>query len=213
MAESKSKARIGTSSYVHPSAALEGEVTIGEDTFVGAGALLSGRVTIGDGCYIGEHSILTGDIEIGNHTLVQVNVVIRGHHRIGNYVNIYDMVNLEGGRPFDESGDRSIIGDYAWINHGATMHGCRIGEHGAVGINAALDYHCTVGNGAIVTNGSSCYVGAEIPDNCIAEGVPAKVVKRDITDDDRRELLGLVPREWAAREAESIVRHVRSLKK
>ncbi len=212
MSDSSSKINVAESSYVHPSAVLEGEITIGEECFVGAGAILSGKVAIGDGCYIGERSVLTGDIVVGDHTLIQINVVIRGHHRIGSYVNIYDMVNLEGGRPYEESGDRSIVGDYAWINHGATMHGCQIGEHGVVGINAALDYHCTVGSGAIVTNGSSCCVGAVIPDNCIAEGVPAKVVKQNITDDGRRELLGLLPREWAAREAESIVQHVRSLK-
>jgi carbonic anhydrase/acetyltransferase-like protein (isoleucine patch superfamily) len=200
------------SSYIHPSAVLDGDVTIGEECFVGEGALLKGRVVVGSGCYLGERCVLTGDIEVGDHTLVQIGTVIRGWHRIGSYVNIYDLVNIEGGRPFEESRDRSIIGDYAWINHGATMHGCRIGVHAAVCINAALDYHCTIGDGAIVTNGSSCYVGAVIPENCIAEGVPAKVIKKDITDDDRRQLLGLVPREWAAREAESIVQYVRSLK-
>ena len=35
-----------------------------------------------------------------------------------------------------------------------------------------------------------------MPDNCVAEGVPAKIVRENITDDDRRELMGLVPREW-----------------
>jgi carbonic anhydrase/acetyltransferase-like protein (isoleucine patch superfamily) len=213
MSDRSPKTSVADSSYVHSSAVLEGEVTIGEECFVGAGAILSGKVAIGDGCYVGERSVLTGDVLVGDHTLIQINVVIRGHHRIGSYVHIYDFVNMEGGRPYDETGDRSIIGDYAWINHGATMHGSQIGEQGVVGINAALDYHCTVGNGAIVTNGSSCYIDTVVPDNCIAEGVPAKVVKRNITDDDRRELLGLLPREWAAREAESIVARVRSLKR
>jgi len=213
VAQNSSKISVADSSYVHPSAVLEGSVSVGEECFVGAGAILSGTLVIGDGCYIGERSVLTGDVVLGDHTLIQINVVIRGHHRIGSYVHIYDLANLEGGRPYDETGDCSIIGDYAWINHGATMHGSQIGEHGVMGINAALDYHCTVGMGAIVTNGSSCYIDTVVPDNCIAEGVPAKVVKRNITDDDRRELLGLLPREWAAREAESIVQHVRSLKR
>ncbi|HUU53463.1 MAG TPA: hypothetical protein VMY87_00965 [Armatimonadota bacterium] len=203
---------VHASAYVHPSALLEGDITIGEECFVGAGALLSGTVVVGNGCYLGERCVLTGDIRVGDHTLVQIATVIRGWHRIGSYVNIYDLVNIEGGRPYEESGDRSIIGDFAWINHGATMHGCRIGEHAAVCINVALDYHCTIGAGAVVTNGSSCYVDTVIPDNCIAEGVPAKVVKDAITDDDRRQLLGLVPREWALREAESIISYVRSLK-
>jgi carbonic anhydrase/acetyltransferase-like protein (isoleucine patch superfamily) len=194
-----SEIEVPTSSYVDPSALLEGEVKIGDGCFVGGGAILSGHITVGDGTLIGERTVLTGDISIGDHTSILVNVVIRGTNTIGSYVCIYDLVNIEGGRPYDETGDRSIIGDGAWINHGATMHGCEIAEGAAVCINAALDYHCQIGKGAIVANGTACGVGMVIPDNCIAEGVPATIVKRDITDDDRREWLGLLPSEWVVR--------------
>jgi carbonic anhydrase/acetyltransferase-like protein (isoleucine patch superfamily) len=199
MATNESNIEVPSSSYVHPSAVLEGNVEVGDGCFVAAGAILSGQITIGDGTLIGERSVLTGDISIGDHTSILVNVVIRGTNRIGSYVCIYDMVNIEGGRPYDETGDRSIICDGAWINHGATMHGCEIGEGAAVCINAALDYHCQIGRGAIVANGSACPVGMVVPGKCIAEGVPAKVVKRDITDDDRREWLGLLPSDWVVR--------------
>jgi carbonic anhydrase/acetyltransferase-like protein (isoleucine patch superfamily) len=191
--------KVPSSSWVDPTAVLEGEVRIGEGCFVSAEAMLQGEVTLGDGVLIGERSVLTGSISIGDHSSILVNVVIRGTNNIGSYVCIYDLVNIEGGRPYDETGDRSIIGDGAWINHGATMHGCEIGEGAAVGINAALDYHCQIGKGAIVTNGSACPVGMIVPESCIVEGVPAKLVKRDITDEDRREWLGLLPSEWVVR--------------
>ena len=119
------------------------------------------------------------------------------------YTSIYDLVNIEGGRPYDETGDRSIIGDGAWINHGATMHGCEIGDGAAIGINAALDYHCQIGEGAIVANGTACPVGFVLPANCIAEGVPAAVVKSDITDGQRQEWLGR-PREEGSHSRASI---------
>ena len=35
-----------------------------------------------------------------------------------------------------------------------------------------------------------------VPDDCIAEGVQASVIREQITDRDRRELMGLVPGQW-----------------
>jgi carbonic anhydrase/acetyltransferase-like protein (isoleucine patch superfamily) len=181
----------------------EGNIVIHETADVDASAILRGNITIGAYTYVGPGTVLVGDVTIGHHSLVQCNVVIRGKNTIGNYVHIYDLVCIEQGRPARVGSstadvpDESVIEDGAWINHGATMHGSRLGAEAAVGLNAALDYNCRVGKGAIVTDGSACYVGAVIPENCIAEGVPARIVKRNITDVDRRRIMGLVPIEWA----------------
>ncbi len=176
---------IDPNAYVHPSAIIEGNVTIGEYTRVGAGTVISGNATI------------------GHHCVIECNVVIRGTNTIGNWVHIYDLVNIEGGRPGDFKGsvtsevpDKSIIGNECWINHGATMHGARMGDRSVLDLNACLDYNCRLGKGALVTNGSAVHYDTVVPDNCMVEGVPAKVVKENITDDDRRERMGLVPAEW-----------------
>jgi carbonic anhydrase/acetyltransferase-like protein (isoleucine patch superfamily) len=212
MSETRADLKIGKNSYVHPSAVVEGRVTIGEWSWVAAGAMLKGDVTIGNGTYIGERSMLSGEITVGGHTLIQMGVVIRGKNTIGDYVNIYDLVNIEGGRPWGhhDSKDQSVIGNKGWVNHGATMHGSQIGEEAAVGINTALDYNTVVGKGAIVTNGSATSVNTVIPENCIAQGVPAEVVKENITDQERIDLMGLVPAEWVMVEADGIMSFVRS---
>jgi carbonic anhydrase/acetyltransferase-like protein (isoleucine patch superfamily) len=204
--------KVGKNSYVHPSATIEGTVTIGDWSWVAAGAMLKGDITIGDGTYIGERSILAGEIGVGSHTRIQIGVVIRGKNTIGDHVNIYDLVNIEGGRPwgYHDSKDESIIGDRGWVNHGATMHGSQIGKEAAVGINTALDYNTVVGRGAIVTNGSATSANTVIPENSIAQGVPARVIKENITDQDRIELMGLVPAEWVMVEADGIMSFVRS---
>jgi len=199
MRKDRGKVMVSERSWVEPTAVLDGEIAIADGCFVSPGAVLRGRVSLGEGVFIGERTVLSGDITVGVHTTIQIGVVIRGANRIGSYVNIYDLVNIEGGRPYEESGDRSVIGDGAWINHGATMHGCEIGAGAAICINAALDYHCQVGEGAIIANGSACPVGMVVPANCIAEGVPARIVRRDITDDDRRQHLGLLPSDWVRR--------------
>ena len=76
------------------------------------------------------------------------------------------------------------------------MHGSQMRDGAVLDLNACLDYNCIVGEDAIVANGSAVHFGTQIPANCVVEGVPARVVKENITDDDRRERMGLVPREW-----------------
>lgn len=178
---------------------------------------MEGNITIGKWSYIGPGSVLVGDITIGDYMAIRINVAIRNRCNIGNYVHIHDMVNIEEGRPFlvnengsrEESQDRLVIGDRVWINHGAIIHGSQIGEGAAIGINASLDYNCRIGRGAIVTNGSACPVGTVVPDNCVGEGVPVTIIKRDITDSDRREVLGLRPEDWAPFTAERLHQRLR----
>jgi len=197
IARNRSGMDIDPAAEIHDSVILEGKVTVGAYTKIDAG------------------TIITGNVTVGHHTLIRCNVTIRGTNRIGNYTHIYDNVNIEGGRPAKvgssraEVPDRSIIGDGCWINHGATMHGTQVGDGGALGLNACCDYNTRVGKGAIVANGSATHVDQVIPDNCFAEGVPAVVKKRDITEADRLDYFGVLPSGWTMYEAENIERRIR----
>jgi carbonic anhydrase/acetyltransferase-like protein (isoleucine patch superfamily) len=199
-AQKKSGLNIDPTADVHSTAYLEGRVTVGPYTKIDAG------------------TIITGNVTIGHHTLIRCNVTIRGSNKIGNYTHIYDNVNIEGGRPARvgsskaEVPDRSIIGDGCWINHGATMHGTRIGDGGAVGLNACCDYNTRIGKGAILTNGSATHVDQVIPENSMAEGVPAVVKKKNITEVDRENYFGLRPSVWTRFEAANIEKSIRNKK-
>ena len=58
--------KVPSSSWVDPTAVLEGEVRIGKGCFVSAGAMLRGEVTLGDGVFIGER---TGSaVKVSNNT-------------------------------------------------------------------------------------------------------------------------------------------------
>ncbi|MBI4874918.1 MAG: hypothetical protein HY822_09840 [Acidobacteria bacterium] len=196
-AASKPGMNLDATADIHPSVILEGRVTVGAFTKIDAG------------------TIITGNVTIGHHTLIRCNTVIRGTNAIGNYTHIYDNVNIEGGRPakvggsLAETPDRSIVGDGCWINHGATMHGTRIADGGAVGINGACDYDTHIGKGAIVANGSATRVGQAIPDNCLAQGVPAVVRKKNLTDKDRQDYFGVLPSAWTRFEANNIEAAIR----
>jgi carbonic anhydrase/acetyltransferase-like protein (isoleucine patch superfamily) len=200
MSEVKGGINVHPTADIHPTVLLLGNVTIGAFTKIDAGTIISGNVTI------------------GHHTLVRCNVVIRGTNTIGNYTHIYDSVCIEGGRPAkvgsvtSEVPDRSIIGDYCWVNHGATMHGTQIADYGAVGLNVCCDYNPRIGQGAVLANGSATHYDQVIPDNCFAQGVPAKVIKKNITDEDRRAYFGLISAEWTSYEGSRIEESIRRQK-
>ncbi len=187
---------------IHPSVILEGKVTVEAYTRVGAGTVITGVVTI------------------GHHCIIRCNTTIRGRVEIGNFVHIYDNVCIEGGRPSQSSvpcgsqtnieADLSIIGDYCWINHGATMHGTRMADRSAVNLNACCDYNTRLEEGAVLANGSATHVDQIIPANCFAEGVPAVVTKRDITDKDREGYFGLIPMQWTIVDGELCERAIRN---
>jgi len=178
---------------IHPSVILEGNITIGAFTTVDAG------------------SVLTGNITIGHHSLVRCNVTIRGTHQIGNFTHIYDNVCMEGGRPAGVGGaqttkpDRSIIGDNCWINHGATMHGARMADRAAVGLNASLDYNTRLGEDSIVTNGSATCANQVVPPNTMVGGVPAVIIKENITADDRTAYFGVDTVAWTRFEGADLI--------
>ncbi len=202
MAQPEFRIKIHETAYVDPTVILQGNITVGPWSRIKAGTVILGNVTIGE------------------HTTIHCNVAIRTgmkEIKIGNYVQIYDSVCIEGGRPANRGsagpqGDQTIIKDWAWVNHGAVLHGSEIGEGAVLGLNATLDYACKIGDGAVVANGSACPFATVVPDNCVAEGVPARIVRRDITDEDRLRMFGLIPREDAIIMAQTSDAYIKEMK-
>ncbi|CAB4602939.1 unannotated protein [freshwater metagenome] len=141
-------------------------ISIGEDTLIGEGVSLSAGmvpgqqcltnpvVTIGDRCLIGRGSGIVGhfSISIGND-------VWTGHHvYITDQNHGYEDVT----RPISQQTQPElpvVIGDGSWLGFGSVvLPGVTIGKH------------CVIGANAVVTN--------DIPDHCVAVGVPAKVIRR-----------------------------------
>lgn len=112
------------------------------------------RITIGAGSHIGEHSVVwagnsTGRVILGEKCLLAPRCTLTAsNYRIVQGTPVMD-------QPKDERD--IVLGDDVWLGVGVTVTaGVRIGD-GAV-----------VGAGAVVTK--------DLPAQCIAVGVPAKVV-------------------------------------
>ncbi len=125
--------------------------------------------------YIDPRAQIYGRVTLAEGSSIWCNAVIRSeaaHVSIGAYSNLQDFVTVhtDPGRPV-------VVGEYCSITHHATLHGCTIGNHVLVGINATVYGGSVIGDNSIV--GQHAYVkdGTIVPPNSIVVGSPAKVIR------------------------------------
>ncbi len=128
-------------------------VTLSAGMVPGQACLMDPVVRIGDRCLIGRGSGIVGHlaIDIGND-------VWTGHH-------VYITDQNHGYEDLDEPISHQVmperpvsVGDGSWLGHGTVvLPGARIGRHVVVGANSV--------------------VTGELPDNCVAVGAPARVIR------------------------------------
>lgn len=113
------------------------------------------KVTIGDNCYFGFHlSVLAGgSINIGNEVLIASNVLITSEdHGMNPELETPYMDQPLSCKPVE-------IGDGTWI-----------GEKVSILPGVTIGKKCVIGTNAVVTK--------DVPDYCMAVGIPAKVIKK-----------------------------------
>lgn len=112
--------------------------------------VISESAEIGKGVIINPNVTIMPYAHIGDHVMIHSNVVIEHDNKIEDYVNIAPGVNLAG---------------YVTIKKGATIF---------TGVN--IIPKVTIGSYSIVGAGSTVLV--DLPENCVAVGTPAKIIKR-----------------------------------
>lgn len=139
---------------------------------IGAGTMFGPHATLSAGMVPGQQMVSDPVVSVGDRCLFGKGSGIVGHLRIeigddvwtGHHVYItdqnhgYDDLALPISRQVMPERPVSI-GDGSWLGHGTVvLPGAQIGRHVVVGANSV--------------------VTGELPDNCVAAGVPARVVKR-----------------------------------
>lgn len=112
--------------------------------------IISKLVKIGEGSIICAGNIITVNIEIGSHVIVNLDCTIGHDAVIKNYATILPSVNISG----------------------ATL----IDECVSVGTGSAIIQGIKIGANSIIGAGS--VVVKDIPENCVAVGIPAKPIKQ-----------------------------------
>jgi len=134
------------------------------------------------GVYIDDSAAVRGEVQLGRDVSVWPLAVIRGDVAkitVGDGTNIQDgaVLHCDAGHPL-------TVGDRVTIGHNAIVHGVHVGDDALVGMGATMLGGSRIGNGAMLAAGAVLSPNSEVPDNMLAVGVPAKVV-REVRDDER----------------------------
>jgi len=121
--------------------------------------------------YIAPGAVVVGDVVLEEDVNIWYNAVLRGDSgtiRIGRGTNIQDNCVIH---------EKTAIGEYCTVGHGAIVHGCTIGNNTMVGMGAivltgaVIGENCLIGAGALVTG------KMKAPDGSLILGNPAAGVK------------------------------------
>lgn len=126
--------------------------------------------------YLAPGAHVVGDVTLGENVGIWYNAVVRGDTGsifIDDNSNVQDNSTLH-----TDEGHSIYIGKGVSIGHNAVVHGCTVGDNTVVGMGsiilsgAVVGKNCIIGAGALVTG------KMVIPDNSMAFGNPAKVVRQ-----------------------------------
>lgn len=125
-----------------------------------------------EGAMLAPGVVICGDVTLEKDVNVWYGAVLRGDNgpiRVGEGTNIQDNCVLH---------DKTTIGKFCTIGHGAVVHGCTVGDCSLIGMGAVvlsgarIGPHCLVGGGAVVTGKTVA------PEGSMLLGNPAKVTRR-----------------------------------
>lgn len=128
----------------------------------------NGSVILGEWAKVGYNCTINcvDKIEIGDYTAIADGVTIVDHN--------YHPTNPSDRKYMRKTKHGSIERSPLFADH----RPIKIGENVMLGHNVRVCKGVTIGDNSII--GANAIVTKDIPSNCIAVGVPAKVVKRDI---------------------------------
>lgn len=137
--------------------------------------------TDGDQYFVAPSADVIGRVVLGTDANVWFGAIIRGDGntiRIGARTNVQDtaVIHVDDDAPTN-------IGDDVTIGHGATVHGCTVGDFSLIGIGATVLSHAVIGEYCIVGAGALITERKQFPDRSLIIGAPARIA-RDVTDDE-----------------------------
>lgn len=121
----------------------------------------------------GAHVI--GDVLIGENVGIWYNAVVRGD---ADTIIIGDNTNIQDNSTVHTDADYPVnIGKGVTIGHNAIIHGCTIGDNTVIGMGSIILSGAVIGSNCIIGAGSLVTGKMRIPDNSLAFGNPAKVIR------------------------------------
>jgi acetyltransferase EpsM len=112
-------------------------------------------------------TFIDAPVGIGDGAIIEMGVAIHPGATIG------EGVFLGGGAIVSH---HSVVGDFALIAGGVVFGGhVRVGSYTLLGVGASIQPHASIGSNVVVGVGAA--VVSDLPDNVVAVGVPARVIR------------------------------------
>lgn len=179
---------IGPDTVILPNTHLTGRTTIGEDCAIGPNAVLDGA-TVGNGCRVFasviQQSTLEDNVDMGPFVRVRGGARLgRGVH-MGNFGEVKNSVLGEGVKMghFSYLGDAEVgpganigAGTITCNYDGVSKHRTIIGAGAFIGSDTMLVAPVRIGKNA--RTGAGSVVTKNVPDDALAVGVPARVIRK-----------------------------------
>ncbi len=121
--------------------------------------------------YIAPGAVVVGDVTLEKDVNIWYGAVIRGDSgaiRIGEGTNIQDNCVVH---------EKTTIGKYCTVGHGAIVHGCTVGDGCVIGMGAIVLTGAVIGDGCLIGAGAVVTGKTNAPAGSMLLGSPAKVVK------------------------------------
>lgn len=136
-----------------------------------------GRVPdISDSSYVHENATVIGDVEIGEECFIAPGARIKGDYgtiKIGDKSNVQENCVIHA-RPDEET----VIGDLVSIGHAAIIHGAEVDDYAVIGMGSVVSDDAQIGKWGVVGEGAVVKNGQEVPEDSVAVGIPAKIIKK-----------------------------------
>lgn len=130
---------------------------------------MSEKILIAPGAHV------LGDVHLGENVGIWYNAVVRGDTNsitIGDNSNVQDNTTVH-----TDSAYKVHIGKGVTIGHNAIVHGCIVGDNTVIGMGSIILSGAVIGDNCIIGAGSLVTGKMRIPDNSLAFGNPAKVIR------------------------------------
>lgn len=121
--------------------------------------------------YIAPNATVVGDVVLHNDVSIWYGAVLRGDSgtiTIGEGSNVQDNAVLH---------NKTTLGKYCTVGHGAIVHGCTAGDSCLIGMGAIVLDGAVLGDGCLVGAGALVTGKINAPAGSVLLGSPAKIVK------------------------------------
>lgn len=144
---------------------------------------------IGERVMIDPTAVVLGDLVLGDDVSIWPQCAVRADmHRIsiGARTNIQDnsVLHITHASDFNPAGWPLTIGCDVTVGHGATLHGCTIGDRVLIGMGAIIMDGAVLEDEVMVAAGALVTPGKRLTSGTLYAGSPARAM-REITQSER----------------------------